>query len=115
MNNKELRESVKRKFTGMNERTVVLKATITNEEYHALIDTGIINPCEKHMDFHGECCPVCLAQQIADLQCCGNCKSFEYDCNFDHYKCEKTNLRSRNYKVCPSWQSDGMTREDREK
>ena len=43
-------------------------------------------------------------KQIADLQCCGNCK---------HGNCAL--FPKQMYDYCPSWQSDGMTRKEREK
>ena len=56
--------------------------------------------CEKH--------PVPkLLMEIEDLKCCANCESEDDGCDFWMSLCDTNSC-------CPKWQSDGLTREDRE-
>ena len=72
------------------------------------------NPCDKHTDFVGEVCPVCLQELMENLECCGNCKSFlRENCpkkeQIDEFQTEFPEPNS----VCDSWNYDEKTREER--
>ena len=52
-----------------------------------------------------------MAYEIESLKCCGNCKHYvKYECP----NCKIYNGWPRSTAYCDSWQSDGLTREERE-
>ena len=55
-----------------------------------------------------------MAYEIESLKCCGNCGG-GYTASKDSYFCARYLKRTKASCYCSSWQSDGLTRAEREK
>ena len=68
------------------------------------------NTCEKHTDFVGDVCPVCLQELRENLKCCGNCKLYaKLECSY----CKVYHGWPTADGVCPSWTFDGLNKTER--
>jgi hypothetical protein len=53
-----------------------------------------------------------LKAQVEDMKCCGNCAHRDIECILF---CEHTGNQKYTNQICNYWQSDSLTREQREK
>lgn len=53
-----------------------------------------------------------LLRRFENLKCCGNCDKYERD--YEDYCCGATRDDQEPHDYCPHWQSDGLTRAERE-
>ena len=66
--------------------------------------------CEKHTDFVGEVCIVCLQELVENLKCCGNCSLYaDLECP----NCKVYHGWPKADSCCHAWTSDGKTMEER--
>ena len=64
---------------------------------------------EEILKAHVDKCP---KHPMNNLKCCGNCAHKFPDYTGDYCELSTNDVSSREY--CPQWQSDGLTREERE-
>ncbi len=78
----------------------------------------------EHVEYGKHCkhgqlarsCNICeLEKEIDDLKCCGNCRLFcDHNCPKKEYIDDEQIEYQEPNSVCAKWQSDGLTRKDRE-
>ena len=109
LSNKDLERGVELALNGVD--NILAKIAITNAVAELLRRLSRVQELEKDNGMlkakllASEEMVKELENQLAALQCCGNCKT-------ETLNCPKVGTREKN-NYCPSWTTDGLTREDR--